>query len=163
MAIVKQNFIKILTIILLGILFHNMFSWLNNPKYLAFLFPVNESVWEHLKLTWLPFILYGIFEVIVLNKNCKEVIIKNSFAIFFSFIFIILIDYILNMILPSQSFITHMANYIISIVLSIIMSTYLYDRYGNKLFVPSVFIFHMLSLLVILFTYVPPDCYLFQG
>lgn len=163
MKLVKGNLFKVLIIILLGTLFHSMYTWLNNPKIIAFLFPINESVWEHLKLTWLPFILYSIFEIIVLKKDYKKTIIINSLAIFFSFVFIILIDLFFTSILGLNNFVFHMINYIVSIIMSLIMGEYFYKKYGNNIFTISIIIFFVLTFLVIIFSYVQPDFYLFKS
>lgn len=163
MKFIKGNLFKVLIIILLGTLFHSMYTWLNSPKLIAFLFPINESVWEHLKLTWLPFILYSIFEIIVLKKDYKKTIIINSLAIFFSFVFIILIDLFFTSILGLNNFVFHMINYIVSIVMSLIMGEYFYKKYGNNIFSISIILFFVLTFLVIIFSYVQPDFYLFKS
>ncbi len=50
------------TAILLGSLFHFVYEWTGNARLAASFFPVNESVWEHLKLGFWPVILFALVE-----------------------------------------------------------------------------------------------------
>lgn len=49
---------------------HFLYEWLPNPISAIFL-PVNESIWEHMKLISTSFILYGIIDFILLKKYEK--------------------------------------------------------------------------------------------
>ncbi|MCM1494437.1 MAG: DUF6512 family protein [Bacteroides sp.] len=42
---------------LLGILFHNIYSWTGNNVFIGLFFPIKESIWEHLKLAFYPLII----------------------------------------------------------------------------------------------------------
>ena len=44
-----------------GTLMHFIYEWSGNNKIVALFAPVNESPWEHLKLLFFPFVIYGIF------------------------------------------------------------------------------------------------------
>ncbi len=50
----------IIAIFILASLLHFVYDWSGNNKLLGLFFPVNESVWEHLKLLILPIILWWI-------------------------------------------------------------------------------------------------------
>ena len=57
------------TIIIFGLcfLFHFIYDWL--PCTLtAIFFPVNESIWEHMKLLFSAVVFYGIIDYIILQK-----------------------------------------------------------------------------------------------
>lgn len=57
----KENLIWIVVssaaIILAGTLWHFLYDWFGNFKLFALIAPVNESVWEHLKLTLYPTVI----------------------------------------------------------------------------------------------------------
>jgi len=63
--------IKILSIFLtfgLSVLFH--FAYDIFPNFLtATIFPVNESIWEHMKLLYFGILFYSIIEYFILKKN----------------------------------------------------------------------------------------------
>ncbi len=47
---------------------HFLYDWLPNSLFSIF-FPVNESIWEHMKLIYTSFVFYGIFDYLLLKKN----------------------------------------------------------------------------------------------
>ena len=55
-------------IFLLCFSFHFLYDWLPNSLFSIF-FPVNESIWEHMKLIYTSFVFYGIFDYLLLKKN----------------------------------------------------------------------------------------------
>ena len=66
----------------------------------SIIFPVNESIWEHMKLISTPVLLFSIFEYIIYNKKDIELpihyIFGHSFlvAIIILFMTFILVEYI---------------------------------------------------------------------
>ena len=60
--------VGVLGIFLLCFLFHFLYEWLPNSLFSIF-FPVNESIWEHMKLIYSSFVVYGIIDYILLSKN----------------------------------------------------------------------------------------------
>lgn len=64
-------------IFLLCFPFHFLYEWLPNSLFSIF-FPVNESIWEHMKLIYTSFVFYGIFDYLLLKKNK---IVFNNFLI----------------------------------------------------------------------------------
>jgi hypothetical protein len=45
-----------------GFLLHFLFSWTGESKWIAWFVPVNESVWEHLKLGYWSVVLFSMVE-----------------------------------------------------------------------------------------------------
>lgn len=67
MNLVKSRIISVIGIFILCFLSHFLYSWI--PSSLtAIFFPVNESIWEHMKMIFTSIILYGIIDYIILNK-----------------------------------------------------------------------------------------------
>lgn len=52
----------IMATLLSGFLLHFLFSWTGQPKWIAWFAPVNESVWEHLKLGYWSVVLFSLVE-----------------------------------------------------------------------------------------------------
>jgi len=79
----------------LGFLFHYIYEWVPWSGW-AWLFPINESMWEHTKLAlWPSMILYGI-EIGILWKKCKKIIIAKVEAIFVSIVSMLAFYYTLH-------------------------------------------------------------------
>lgn len=67
MSLKKIKYINIIVLFLLMSLTHNLYKWFPNDLF-ALLFPVNESIWEHMKMIYSTIILYSVFEFYLLNK-----------------------------------------------------------------------------------------------
>ncbi len=48
---------EILFVIVLGTLMHFMYNWSGKHPFAGLIAPVNESVWEHMKLLFFPMLL----------------------------------------------------------------------------------------------------------
>lgn len=64
---IKTKLIAVLIIFILSFLFHYLYEWLPNPVFSIF-FPVNESIWEHMKLLFTPIIFYGAVDYYLMTK-----------------------------------------------------------------------------------------------
>lgn len=53
--------ISTIGIFLLSFVFHFMYEWFPNLVF-SFVFPVNESIWEHMKVIVTSTLVYGIIE-----------------------------------------------------------------------------------------------------
>ena len=70
----KVKIIGVFVIMVLSVLCHFLYEW-NNNFIFSILFPVNESIFEHMKLIATPVFLYGIFEYFYYKK--KNIIFNN--------------------------------------------------------------------------------------
>ena len=76
----KTKIIGIFIIFGLSFLSHFIFKWLPNDIF-SILFPVNESIWEHMKLIVTPVLIFSIFEYIIYRK---KIIKFNNFLLSYS-------------------------------------------------------------------------------
>jgi hypothetical protein len=67
MSLKKTRIISTIGIFLLCFLFHFLYHLLPN-SISAIFFPVNESIWEHMKLLFSAVVFYGIIDYIILQK-----------------------------------------------------------------------------------------------
>ncbi len=63
----KMIFINTIGTFILCFLTHFLYEWIPNPLFSLF-FPVNESIWEHMKMLYTTILLYGIIEFFILKK-----------------------------------------------------------------------------------------------
>ena len=54
--------------IIIGTLSHFLYEWTGKSRYIGIIAPVNESVWEHLKLVFFPIMLLTAFESLAYRK-----------------------------------------------------------------------------------------------
>lgn len=92
MSIKKIKIIGIFIIFLLCFPLHFLYEIMPNSLFSIFL-PVNESIWEHMKIIYTSYLLYGIIDYFWLKKN-------NSFNNFLLQLFIVpLIGFVLYLII----------------------------------------------------------------
>lgn len=78
----KKFIIAFLVIGGLGVLFHFVYEWTNNNTFAGYFFPVNESIWEHLKLIFYPALIYFTAEGIILKEKNDNNIASIAISIF---------------------------------------------------------------------------------
>ena len=68
MSLKKVKFISGLGIFILCFFSHFMYTWFPNTLFSIF-FPVNESIWEHMKMLFTSILIFSVFEYFILKKN----------------------------------------------------------------------------------------------
>jgi hypothetical protein len=68
----KRIVLEFLIIAILGTLFHFIYDLSGSSKIIAAIAPVNESVWEHLKLAIFPIIFVLLIEKYFMNINIEN-------------------------------------------------------------------------------------------
>ena len=87
MTLKNYKMVGAILIFLLCFPFHSLYDWLPNSLFSLF-FPVNESIWEHMKLLFTPFVVYTIIEYLFLRKYEKinNIIFGHANNMAFSYI-----------------------------------------------------------------------------
>lgn len=69
---------------ILGTLFHFVYDWCRQARLIGLFVPVNGSTWEHMKLLFIPMLIYIAicFQYVKKKVGCKYVSDKNSMKIF---------------------------------------------------------------------------------
>ena len=110
--------------VLIGTLSHFAFSVFNFPMFLKPIFPINESIFEHLKLFFYPFMIFTIIEGIIYDEKLDFFIAKRGFVISFIMLFEIVYISIMTKIFGSSAFI-NISSYYINILIAFIISYHL--------------------------------------
>lgn len=59
----------IIFVLITGSLAHFLYDWTGNNPVVGLFTPVNESIWEHMKLLFFPMLLYLLFILYKFNEN----------------------------------------------------------------------------------------------
>lgn len=78
----KITGLGILWTLVLGTLSHFFYQWLHENMLVGLFSPVNESVWEHLKLLFFPALTYMLIEQKVMGKAMPGLFGKNLQGLF---------------------------------------------------------------------------------
>lgn len=163
MNLKKIKIIAVIGIFILSFLVHFAYDLFPNTIF-SFFFPVNESIWEHMKILFTAPLIYGIIDYIIINKNKIKI---NNFAFSLYFTSFINIPIYLVVYLPIYKLLGE--NIFISITIMLLvysLSEYLSYRILqdkkykvlNKLTIPIITIVY---LGFIYLTYNPPHTYIF--
>ena len=156
--------IGVITIFVLTFIYHFLYEWFPNPIF-SILFPVNESIWEHMKLLYTGILSWGIIEIMLLKKN-KIRYSNYSYQLFltsFTSIILYLIIYLPLYNLFGESLIISIPLLLIVILLEQILSYYLLKQKKendilDKIAIILIILFYMILLNL---TYDPPKNYIF--
>jgi hypothetical protein len=83
----------IAVIFLLGAAFHFTFAWLGNHPAAAAFFPVNESIFEHLKMTFWPTIIWALFSYNFVKAKGNNFITAKAAAVIIMPVVIVILYY----------------------------------------------------------------------
>lgn len=158
----KRLVLEFLVIAILGTFFHFIYDLSGNSKIIAAIAPVNESVWEHLKLAVFPTIF-----VLLIEK--KFIDIENFWSVMLTriaipIIFIPLVFYSYTSIVGEPILAIDIASFYISIIIGALVEKRIFkdkkinDRTEN---VSKIFILFIISIFVI-FTFLTPECEIFR-
>ena len=93
MNIKKWRNISIIFSLILGAILHFTYEWSGKSALIAAFCAVNESTWEHLKLSFFPMLIIAIIGYFLFGKNETNYIKGNSIGIFFSIVFTVVTFY----------------------------------------------------------------------
>lgn len=164
----KSFYFGILFISLLGIPMHYLYSLCGNSPIIAMIAPVNESIWEHLKLSVLPTIIWWSLSYIILSKKTSI----NFSRWFFAFVIALVVCtltiasfyYSYTGILGIHLLALDFFSYFLGVTLAQLaaMHIYKYAKITPFLFYLSALIFALLMIAFIVFTFNPPRLPLFK-
>ena len=150
-------------VVITGTISHFIYEWSGNNFILGFLFPVNESTWEHMKLCFFPMVLYSYIMNIRLKDDYPCVTSSLLFGILLSAFLVPVIFYTYTGILGRNYLPLDIATFIFSVLLAF-LAVYRLTR-SCKMH-PYTFCLGLCVLITaycfILFTYNPPRIGIFD-
>ncbi|MFW9874343.1 MAG: DUF6512 family protein [Candidatus Thorarchaeota archaeon] len=162
--ILKLELIAFIFVIVVGALFHFMFELLNYWRLLGAFFPVNESVWEHLKLPYWPLIIFSLFEFKFIKDEVNNIIIGKVVSFIISISTILIIFYSYTAILRIELLIVDILSFVLGVILGQFVSyKILIKEELSKLYIYVCWIIMIgFGIIFMIFTYYPPTLPLFQ-
>ena len=154
----RYTLIGIAFVIIAGTVFHFVYDWSGNNPIVALFFPINESIWEHMKLGFFPMLFYSFYMHKKLRKSYPCItsgilsgILVNTFSI-------PIIFYTYTGILGTDIFVLDIATF----VLSVLITFYLVYRLTlscrmQKHTAALLLLVCIVGVCFIVFTYAPPN------
>ena len=159
----KIKIVGVFISFILAIIFHFIYGWVPN-SVISVIAPVNESIWEHMKLIVTPSIIFSIFEYFIYKK--KDIVFDN-FILSYAISCILGIIVYLLLYIPLNDIFGHKAYIAISLLFLILIFVQIVSYYiMNKSNIKHSSDVGILLILIIYFafgylTYHPPKINLF--
>lgn len=162
--VLKWELFGILFISLIGALFHFVFEWSGESPVAGVFVAVNESVFEHLKLTFWPFLLWAAIEYRHIQNNGHNFIIAKTAGLYVMPVVIITLFYGYTTLTGTESLVADIAIFVVAIALGQFTSYRIMSRQSLSQQLHRVSLAGMVSLGVIyaVFTFYPPQVPFFQ-
>lgn len=152
----------------MGFIFHSFYDYTGKIILIGVFCPVNESVWEHLKLILYPTLLWFGLGYIIFSKGPKfngtKWLICTASSILVSSLFIIVFYYSYTGSLGIHSMILDIASLIIGVFIAQILCAHIY-KYGKGYSITFYASLIFLGIAIVTFTYFtfsPPQIPLFR-
>ena len=146
----------------LAIGFHFLYD-ATGSAILGAIAPVNESIWEHIKIVFFPFLIWTIVEMLILKPESKYDFIKaKSYALLAIPIMLIVFFYTYSGILGYSVTAIDVASTFLYIALAFLISYYAYKNSWTFLSNTAMIFALIILIMLILFTYFPPRLALFR-
>ena len=158
--------IVMLSVFGLGFLWHFLFELSGNNYFVGLFAPVNESVWEHLKILFFPFVILAIVEYFIYGKECYNFFSSKLFGLSIGLLTIITCYYTAVGALGINNMPVNLAIFVIAVVLAYVLS---YMRMlktprmaGSYFETAAIALTSVLFSLFLIFTYHTPCIPLFR-
>ncbi len=158
----KQDLPYIILVSILGCLNHFLYEWFHGSAFIALFCPVNESVWEHLKLLYFPFFFISIGLYIVKRPNILPFFYYRFLAVMYGMIFIVVSFYTYTGIIGTHLLFMDLLIYFFSVFLTFYLCT-LFQEHRLKV-PPQNVVFSLwiaVALCFFVFSCLPPNTGLF--
>lgn len=153
----------ILFTLVFGTFSHFFYDWFGENPLIGLFTPVNESVWEHMKMLFFPVLFYTLYEVVFFMKTDMHFLTVRLFGLIIGIFLIPCFFFIYAGFFGRSIVLFDLIIYMASILVTFLLSRYL-ELYAYDLALPYFVLFVILLFLLILFfsfTFSPPDLPLF--
>lgn len=161
-SILKFEIINTIFIMIFGTLLHFTFEWSNKNSLVAIFSPVNESIWEHLKLLFFPMILSTIIGYFYKGKNIHKYLCAKIIGIISAIIYIIIFFYTYTGIIGTNFAIVDIRSFFIAVLLGQYIS---YKKMETEIHCSNIVGITILLILCwcfLIFTFFPPHIGIFK-
>lgn len=161
-SILMLEMISTLFIMIMGVLLHFTFEWSHNNVIVGLFSPINESVWEHLKLLFFPMLISTMIVYVYKGKKVENYLCAKVVGILSALFFLVFFFYTYTGIIGKNLAFVDISSFFIAVIIGQYVS---YQKMQEQCFCINLvapIILLMISLSFFLFTFFPPQIGLFQ-
>lgn len=162
-SVLTYEVVGMVFIIFLGSALHFTFEWSGNQPIVGAFSPVNESVWEHLKLAFWSSLLFMLVEYALLNKKVNNFAFAKTVGVYTMVAIIPIIFYSYTAIIEDNALID-ILTFILAVIIGQLASYKLltYKNLAQYLNIVALVSLVLLGLAFVLFTFYPPQLPIFM-
>ena len=159
----RYTIIGIFFVLIIGTLAHFLYDLTGNNYIVGLFTPINESIWEHMKLLFFPMLTYSLIMILKFHRKYSCITSALSFGILAGALLIPLFYYAYTYILGKNAFIMDIGIFILSIAIAFWLSYKLTLSCRLESFTSLLCILMcILFVCFLVFTYHPPNTTIFQ-
>lgn len=164
-SLIRSSIIGSIFTLIAGTLLHFAYEFFGENYFVSLFSPINESIWEHLKLLFFPVLVYTIWESLTKKEYSPYFFTANMIGLLCGLISIPLLYYIYTSILGTNYLWLDIATFIIGIIITFFVRSYLLvnNKISNRMVILALLIFLVFILSEFWFTVHPPDSELFRS
>ena len=160
---VRSSILGFFFTFIVGTLLHFAYDFSGENFFISLIAPINESVWEHLKLLFFPVLLYTFGELLSKNEAPSSLFTANMIGVVIGMFTIPILFYSYTFLLDTNYLWLDITIFIIGIIVTFLVRNYLLKN--QKLDVNSNFygclFFFLIIVLFFSFTVNPPELGIF--
>ena len=162
-SIFWYELVGIVVIIILGTLLHFTFEWSGFQEIVGVFSAVNESVWEHLKIAFMPSILWLIIDYRYVYKKTNNFFFAKALGIYTIMVIIPVIFYTYTIFIEHNLTID-VLSFMFAIIVGQLVSYKMLTlkKISKNLKLISIVAIIILGIAFVVFTFYPPQIPLFQ-
>ena len=161
----KTSFVGFLFTVIAGSLLHFAFAASGGNTLVGAFTPVNESVWEHLKLLLIPAVAFSAVEFFVYGKSLPAFFAAKSLSVMIGLAAIVMLFYTYTGIVGRNYLAADIGVFIVSAALTYYLSCVFVKcpaLYSERANIIGISLVAVIIILFIYFTFTPPMCELFR-
>lgn len=148
-----------------GTLLHFLYDWSNQNIFVASFSAVNESIWEHMKLLFVPMFIFAVLERQFIGTPYENFWCVKLVGILMGIILIPMLYYTYTGISGMSKDWINIAIFFISAVATYLLEIWLFRNTPSFCISPllALFILCLIALTFVILTFIPPKIPLFQA
>lgn len=161
-TLLKFEIFSLIFSLVVGTLLHFTFEWSNYQAIVGAFSPVNESVWEHLKLVFYPILLTSLIGYFYFKRDFPNYLYAKTVGLIVALLFITIFFYTYSGIIGTNFAILDIGSFFVAIFLAEFVA---YKKLFFTLSSHTSICFVILGVLLfsfIFFTYLPPHINYFR-
>ena len=118
----RYTIIGIFFVLITGTLAHFLYDWTGSNHIVGLFTPINESIWEHMKLLFFPMLIYSLIMILKFHRKYPCITSALSFGIFVGTLLIPIFFYAYTSMIGGNIFILDIGTFILSIIIAFRLS-----------------------------------------